>query len=86
MVDPVPSTPDPQLVALVLGVLRAFLPLLAALGVHVTTNDANLTILSGVIVGAGTAVWSIWQKYQDQRRDHAGSVASAEAHVPLRVN
>jgi hypothetical protein len=42
-----------------------------------------LTIASS-LVGIATIAWSLYQKFQAQRKDHAGSVMSADLHRPVQ--
>ena len=81
----VPSSPDPTLTALVLILIRYVLAGLSALGiVHGIASDAILEPLAAAVVGAGTVIWAIVEKIREKRRDHAGSVASAQRGTPVQ--
>jgi hypothetical protein len=81
-----PSSPDPQIVTLVASLIRHVLTALAGAGIiaSVTVSDSSLMLISSAIVGAGTVAWSLWQKLQAARHDHAGSVASAAGGVAVQ--
>lgn len=83
----VPSTPDPEIVTLVAALIRDVLTIGATLGVvHGVYSDSVISIIAGAIVGVGSIVWSLYQKYSAKRRDHEGSVLSAARGVALQAN
>jgi hypothetical protein len=76
----VPSTSAPTTTALVLSALRSLLMLGSSLGIyHGAVDDATLTMWASVIVALGTAAWSLVDKFQAARKQHAAAVASAGA-------
>ena len=80
------STPDPQTVTLVMGVLRHLLTIAGAVGFyHGTVSDSILQIVAGSVVSIGMICWSIWQKYRAAQADHAGSVRSAQIASPVKA-
>lgn len=85
--DPQPSTPDVSTQTLIYTLLRALLNLLGAFGISFTAlADANvLWAVAGAVSVIVSVGWSLWQKFQAARADHANSVASANAGQPLKV-
>lgn len=86
----VPSTPDPQTVTLVASVIRSVLALLSGAGIVASsaTNipDSTLTLYASIVVGLGTAAWSLWQKFRAAQMAHAGSVQSSKSLNPMGVS
>lgn len=85
-----PSVPDPQTTALVAAVIRHVLTLVAGLGFSVPIYSySTILSVSAAIVGLISAIialyLSIKDKYQAAKRDHEGSVASAESGIPKMV-
>ena len=90
-----PSTPDPEAIALAAGQLRALLAALAGMGIlggvwaSVSANEiatiltAVLT-LSGLVLYLIASVWSWWQKAAAARAAHRGAVASAATGVATK--
>lgn len=79
-----PSTPSPTTIALVLSLLRSVLMLASSLGIyHGAVDDAALTMWASVIVAIGTAIWSLWDKFQVAHKQHAVALASSVAGVPV---
>jgi hypothetical protein len=76
-----PSTPSPTITALVFSLLRSILMLAAALGIYhgATVDDGTLMLISGGIVAVATAAWSLYDKLQAARKQHAAALASALA-------
>ena len=80
------STPDPDLIQLVAGVLRAVLAFLGGIGVAVGVHsDQWYLTIAGLIVTVGMAVWSTVQKYRAKKADHMGSVQSAISGTPVQA-
>jgi hypothetical protein len=83
----VPSTPSPENAVLigtvVRGLLFAFGPALATYGITVNASAWEAAI--GAAIAVGSFVWSIWQKYQQAKLDHAGNVASARGGQAVKV-
>jgi hypothetical protein len=80
------STPDPDLVQLVAGVLRAVLAFLGGIGVAVGVHsDQWYLTVAGLIVTVGMAVWSAIQKYRAKQADHLGSMQSAATQMPVQA-
>ena len=86
MTDTSPSTPNPATVTLVVDALRGVLLLLSGAGVTTgtTITDSQLLTTASGLVGLFTIVWSLWQQIQMKRRDHEGSVISAEIGKPVQ--
>lgn len=81
----VPSTPDPQITALVLMLLRYVFAALSALGVyHGTVDGSTLSLLAGAVVGAGTVAWAIVERIRLARHAHETALASAIAQKPVQ--
>ena len=76
-----PSTPSPTITALVCSLLRSAMLLGAALGIYhgATVDDGTLSLVAGLIVTFGTAAWSLVDKIQAARNQHATAVVSAAA-------
>lgn len=80
------STPNPTLTTLVASVIRSVLALLSGLGLAVGTyNDSSLTFAASVVVGVGTAAWSIYQKISAARKAHLSAQLSAAKRRPMRA-
>jgi hypothetical protein len=92
LMDPtfVPSTPNPQTVTLVASVIRSVLALLSGAGIVAgsATNipDSTLTLYASIVVGLGTAAWSLYQKFRAAQMAHAGSVQSSKSLNPMGVS
>lgn len=81
----VPSTPDPQLTALVAMLLRYVFAGLSTLGLyHGATDGSMLSLLAGVLVGGATVIWAIVERIKTARKIHATAVASAAAKQPVQ--
>ena len=79
------STPDPQVVTLVTALLRHLLTIASTVGVyHGVISDSALYTISGAVVASAMVGWSLYQKIQAARKDHASSVASAKAGKALQ--
>lgn len=78
----VPSTPDPATVTLVMALIRSILQLLGGIGVGVglVLSDAQLMLISGALVAAFTAGWSLYQKFAAARREDM--IARINASAP----
>lgn len=82
----VESTPDPQIVTLVMALLRHLLTIAATVGLyHGVISDSALYTISGAVVASGMVAWSLYQKLVAAKKDHAGSVASAAAGAALKA-
>jgi F0F1-type ATP synthase membrane subunit c/vacuolar-type H+-ATPase subunit K len=80
------STPDAAMTAMLAGLLRHVLTLLAGLGIGVGSySDSTLMIIAGALVGIATAVWSIYQKILAARAADAAAVRSADTGKPQLV-
>jgi hypothetical protein len=82
----VPSSPDPATVTLVAALLRHLLTLLSGVGFlgGLVINDGMLLTIASSLVGIATIAWSLFEKFQAKRKDHAGSVMSADLHRPVQ--
>lgn len=82
----VPSTPMPTTATLVKNVLSSALMILGALGVPVGSySDSTLMIVASALVTAAGAAWSLWERFAAARKDHAGSVRSAQIERPVKA-
>jgi hypothetical protein len=83
----IPSTPTPETTVLIGTLVRAALlilgPTLATYGIKVDASAWEAGI--GAILTAGAFAWSIWQKFQQAKLDHAGNVASARGGQAVKV-
>jgi hypothetical protein len=82
-----PSSPTPTAQVLVYTAIRSVLTTLGALGIGVGTQlpDSAWMIVAGCIVTLASVGWSFYQKLQQARLDHAGSVASARGGKAVQV-
>lgn len=82
-----PSTPDPSTTTLILALLRAGLTIAGAVGVTTPAwlTDSALTTIAGALALIAGVVWSLVEKFRAARRDHANSVASAQAGRPVQA-
>ena len=88
----IPSTPNPVWTTLVGTGVRGILQFISAgMAIFGTTcsfcnpSASAVATFAGSAVFLGTFAWSFWQKFASARKDHAGSVASANAGVPLKA-
>lgn len=81
-----PSSPDPATVTLVAALLRHLLTLLSGAGFlgGLVINDGMLLTIASSLVGVAAIIWSLWEKFRQQKRDHIGSVMSAEMRAPVQ--
>jgi hypothetical protein len=88
IVDPptIPSTPSPELSALVASLVRHVLTFLSGVGViGGVYSDSTITLLASALIGVAMAGWALYQKIQAARKDHIASVISAETGTPVKV-
>jgi hypothetical protein len=88
IIDPkaAPSTPSPEVTALVASLIRLILMVVSTLGfAGGVVSDSTITLLASALVGIATIVWALYQEFQRARKDHIGSVISAETGTPVRV-
>lgn len=87
MADTEPSTPDLQTQVVVLTILRAVLLILGTFGVTwaQTVSGSAIEQIAGAVAILVGIVWSLYQKLQQARLDHAGNVASARAGKAIKV-
>ena len=86
MTDYVPSTPDPEVTVLAAALIRHVITFLSAIGLlHGVYSDSMIQILAGAVLGIAMTGWSLWQKYQAARKDHAGSARSATTGNAVRA-
>jgi hypothetical protein len=84
--QPVPSTPAPEITALVAALIRHVMSFLSGVGViDAVYSDSTITLLASALVGIAMAVWSLYQKIQAAKKDHVASVISAETGMPVKV-
>jgi hypothetical protein len=88
----VPSTPNPVWTTLVGTGVRGILQFISAgMALFGTTcsfcspSASAVATFAGAAVFLGTLGWSYWQKFRAAQKDHAGSVASANAGVALKA-
>jgi hypothetical protein len=85
----VPSSPTPDITALVGGAVRAVLALLAGMGLISAGSpllvDSTVQLIASALVAVGTLAWSLWVKVQAARRLHASVVQSAATGIPSKV-
>jgi protein-S-isoprenylcysteine O-methyltransferase Ste14 len=87
MADTETSTPDIQTQVIILSIVRAVLLILGTFGVTWAQTVSGSVIEQAAGAGAilvGIA-WSLYQKFQQARLDHAGNVASARAGKAIKV-
>jgi protein-S-isoprenylcysteine O-methyltransferase Ste14 len=87
MADTETSTPDIQTQVIILSIVRAVLLILGTFGVTWAQTVSGSVIEQAAGAGAilvGIA-WSLYQKFQQARLDHAGNVASARAAKAIKV-
>lgn len=82
-----PSTPNPETITLIMTAIRAVIMILGAFGI---TWGAKVDQATWEVVAGGLAIliglaWSLIQKFQQARLDHAGNVASARGGVAVKV-
>ena len=81
----VPSTPNQDLVVLVVGVLRDVLKLLAGVGVTVgSVSDSKLWIVASALVWLSMTGWSWYQKRKAKQLDHEGTLMSLNEGKPVQ--
>jgi len=82
----VPSTPAPDLSALVGSIIRSSLLLASGLGIYhgAAIDDGTLMLLSSTVVGIGSAAWSIIAKIRAAKAAHSTALASAVAGAPVK--
>jgi hypothetical protein len=88
IVDPptVPSTPSPEITALVASLIRHILTFLSGVGViGGVYSDNMIALLASALIGVAMAGWALYQKIQAAKKDHVASVISAETGVPVKV-
>jgi hypothetical protein len=72
------STPNPQMVTLVMALLRALIIILGAAGVTTAEfTDAQLMPLAGALAVIGGLSWQFYEQFRQARIRHASVVASA---------
>jgi hypothetical protein len=88
IIDPptVPSTPSPEITALIATLIRHILTFLSGVGViSGVYSDSAITLLASALIGIAMAGWALYQKIQAARKDHVASVISAETGTPVKV-
>ncbi len=82
----IPSTPDPQMVALVFRLVRAVLTMLGAVGITygASLNDPTLTIIASALVEIAMVIWTVIEWVKNARATHDVAVASAAVGRPVR--
>ena len=77
-VDLLPSTPNPNYVAIVAAAVRGLIQFLSGLGfLGGVYSDSQITMAATAIVFVGTLIWSTWQKLQAEKKRHDAAVESA---------
>lgn len=81
------STPSPQTSVIIYTVIRSVLQVLGAFGITwgQTVSGSTWEQIAGMLAIAVGFIWSVYQKIQQARLDHAGNVASARAGKAIRV-
>jgi hypothetical protein len=88
IIDPqtVPSTPSPEITALIATLIRHILTFLSGVGViDGVYSDSTITLLASALIGVAMAGWALYQKVRAARKDHIASVISAETGTPVKV-
>jgi hypothetical protein len=88
IIDPptVPSTPSPEITALIATLIRHILTFLSGVGViGGVYSDGTIMLLSSALIGIAMAGWALYQKIQAAKKDHIASVISAETGTPVKV-
>lgn len=72
------STPNPQVIAIIMALIRAGLILFGAVGL-VTTHytDAQIAGVSGALAAIIGIGWQVYEQFRQARLRHAAAVASA---------
>lgn len=80
------SSPTPSTQAMVAMLLRYLLAFLGTAGLYhgAVIDNGTLYVVAGILVNIGTVGWALWERFDTQRKSHAGSVASANARRPLQ--
>lgn len=81
------STPTPQTSVIIYTIIRSVLQVLGAFGITwgQTVSGSTWEQIAGMLAIAAGFIWSVYQKIQQARLDHAGNVASARAGKAIRV-
>lgn len=83
------STPSPQMITLIMSILRALLMIAGAAGlITAEFTDAQLMPLAGALAVIGGLSWQVYEQYREARMRHDAAVASAKGasavqHVDL---
>lgn len=77
-IDLLPSTPNPNYVAIVASFLRGLIQLASGAGFLAGAYaDSQVLMVATLLVAVGTLVWSFYQKLQAEKKNHDASIASA---------
>ena len=73
----IPSTPNPQITALVAAVLRAIVTILGSVGITIGVTDSTIATVAGAIALVIGVAWTIYEQFRQAKLRHAAAVASA---------
>jgi tetrahydromethanopterin S-methyltransferase subunit D len=86
--DFIPSTPDPNYVAIATAVIRGILQIAAGFGFTwaLTVTGSQVMMIATGVVMLMTLAWSVWQKISQARAVHIAAVASASKRRPVEAS